>query len=81
MGKAASEGMSSAGGLILGRRTYEIFAAYWPNQGDDAPFAGFLNSVPKHVASRTLKEPLEWANSSLIESDVAEGIRKLRAAR
>src|SRR5688500_5679425 len=60
MGKAAGEGMGTADGLLLGRKTYEIFAAYWPEQGDDVPFAGFLNSVPKYVASQTLREPLEW---------------------
>jgi dihydrofolate reductase len=79
MGKAAGEGMGSAGGLILGRRTYEIFAAYWPKQGDDAPFAGFLNSVPKYVASRTLREPLEWNNSHLLEGDAPDAVRRLKA--
>lgn len=78
MGQEAGKGMGSAGGLVLGRKTYEIFAAYWPNQGDDVPFAGFLNKVPKYVASRTLSEPLEWANAHLIEGDVAEGVRKLK---
>jgi dihydrofolate reductase len=78
MAEASSLGMASTGGLVLGRRTYDIFAGYWPHQGDDAPFASFLNKVPKHVASRTLKEPLVWANSRLIQGDVAEGIRKLK---
>jgi dihydrofolate reductase len=78
MGKAAGEGMSQAGGLLLGRKTYEIFAGYWPHQGDDNPFAGFLNKVPKYVASRTLKAPLEWNNSHLLEGDVAEAVRKLK---
>ena len=63
---------SSAGG-----RT-EIFAGYWPHQGDDAPFASFLNSVPKYVASGTLQEPLEWNNSHLLKGDVAEAVRKLK---
>jgi dihydrofolate reductase len=78
MGKAAGEGMGSAAGLVLGRKTYEIFNAYWPKQGDDAPFAGFLNTVPKYVASRTLEEPLEWNNSHLLKGDVAEAIRNLK---
>lgn len=78
MGALASEGMGSVGGLLLGRKTYEIFASYWPNQSDEAPFAQFLNSSPKHVASRTLKEPLEWANSKLIVGDVADEVRKLK---
>jgi dihydrofolate reductase len=74
----ASEGMGSTGALLLGRRTYEIFAAYWPNQADEAPFASFLNAIPKHVASTTLEEPLAWGNSHLIKGDVAEGVRKLK---
>jgi dihydrofolate reductase len=78
MGKAAGEGMGSAAGLVLGRKTYDIFNAYWPKQGDDAPFAGFLNSVPKYVASRTLREPLEWNNSRLLKGDIAEELRKLK---
>jgi dihydrofolate reductase len=78
MGEAAGEGMGSAGGLLLGRRTYEIFAAYWPKQGDDVPFASFLNSVPKYVASRTLREPLEWNNSHLLKGDVGEAVRGLK---
>jgi dihydrofolate reductase len=78
MVEASSLGMVSAGGLVLGRRTYDIFAAYWPHQGDDAPFASFLNKVPKYVASRTLQEPLEWANSHLIRGDVSEEVRKLK---
>jgi dihydrofolate reductase len=78
MGKAAGEGMGSAGGLLLGRKTYEIFAAYWPQQGDDVPFASFLNSVPKYVASRTLREPLEWNNSHLLKGDVADAVRRLK---
>jgi dihydrofolate reductase len=78
MGEAAGEGMGSAGGLLLGRKTYEIFAAYWPKQGDDVPFASFLNRVPKYIASRTLREPLEWNNSHLLKGDVADAVRRLK---
>ena len=78
MGKASSLGMGSANALLLGRRTYDIFAGYWPHQGDDAPFAKFLNTVPKYVASRTLQEPLEWNNSHLLQGDVADAVRKLK---
>jgi len=62
--------------FLLGRRTYEIFAAHWP-QSDD-PGAELFNSVTKHVASTTLKE-LEWENSKLIEGNVPDGIRALKA--
>jgi dihydrofolate reductase len=78
MGKASALGMDSTGGLLIGRRTYDIFAGYWPHQRDDAPFAHFLNTVPKYVASRTLQEPLEWNNSHLLKGDVAEAVRKLK---
>ncbi|MDQ4005117.1 MAG: dihydrofolate reductase family protein [Actinomycetota bacterium] len=78
MVKASALGMESAGALLLGRRTYEIFAGYWPNQGDDVPFAKFLNTVPKYVASTTLPEPLEWNNSHLLKGDVADAVRKLK---
>jgi dihydrofolate reductase len=61
--------------LVLGRRTYEIFAAHWPHSDD--PAAEALNRATKHVASTTLSE-LEWENSRLIEGDVPEGIRALK---
>jgi dihydrofolate reductase len=74
---AASMGevMSKPFDLVLGRKTYEIFAAFWP-QSDD-PGAELLNGATKHVASTTLKQ-LDWENSELIEGDVPEGIRALK---
>jgi dihydrofolate reductase len=63
--------------LVLGRKTYEIFAAFWPNSDD--PGAEALNGATKHVASTTLKS-LEWENSRLIEGDVPDGVRGLKAA-
>jgi dihydrofolate reductase len=69
------ESMSQPFDLVLGRKTYEIFAAYWPYS--DARGAEPLNRATKHVASTTLTE-LEWENSKLIEVDVPEGIRALK---
>jgi len=66
-----------ADALLLGRVTYEGFAAAWPSYSDEASFADKMNSMPKHVASRTLKT-LEWHNSTLIEGDVAEGVAALK---
>jgi dihydrofolate reductase len=63
--------------LVMGKKTYEFFAQVWPTrQGADADK---INSMPKYVASRTLKEPLQW-NSMLIKGDVVEEIRKLKQA-
>jgi dihydrofolate reductase len=74
-----NEDMSSFMGkpfeMLLGRRTYEIFAAYWPHA--DVPGADSINSAPKHVASRTL-ERTDWQNSTRIEGDVAEYVRNLK---
>jgi dihydrofolate reductase len=71
------QGMGSAGALLLGRRTYEDLASYWPNQSDN-PFTDVLNASQKYVASRTLKEPLPWSNSTLLEGDAADAVAKLR---
>lgn len=64
--------------LVLGRRTYEIFEAYWPYQPEDHPIAKLLNAAKKHVASRTLKT-LGWNNSVLLPADVVSAIVDLKA--
>ncbi|MGH8279864.1 MAG: dihydrofolate reductase family protein [Gammaproteobacteria bacterium] len=64
--------------LVLGRRTYEIFEAYWPYQPDDDSIAKTLNAAKKHVASRTLKV-LRWNNSTLLHGDVVSAIIALKA--
>jgi dihydrofolate reductase len=63
--------------LLLGRKTYEIFAAYWPQAAAEDPIAARLNSAPKYVASRTL-DTVEWNNSKLIEGDVADAVARLK---
>jgi len=69
-------GASAPYELLLGRGTYEIFAAHWPHS--EGPIADRLNSTRKHVASRTL-ERAEWSNSTVIEGDVAEYVKTLKA--
>src|SRR5436853_5575855 len=68
----------AADALLLGRKTYEGFAAAWPGRTDDAGFADKFNSMPKYVASTTLTEPLEWNNSHLLGADVPGAVRKLK---
>jgi len=63
--------------LLIGRRTYETFAAAWPQRGSDVPNADWMNNIRKHVASTTLTSP-EWNNSTVIEGDVAEAVRSLK---
>jgi dihydrofolate reductase len=75
--KAASAGMAETGAMLLGRVTYAQFATVWPNQPDN-PFGAFLNATRKYVASRTLREPLPWANSVLLDGDAAEAVARLR---
>jgi dihydrofolate reductase len=73
------ETLTTAGGFLLGRRTYEGFAAHWPNASEEEQVvAQPLNTKPKYVASRTLSEPLEWQNSTLLQGDVAQGVAALK---
>jgi dihydrofolate reductase len=64
--------------LLLGRKTYDIFAGYWPTAPAEIPFTGLLNRVPKYVASRTLSDPLPWAGSSVLAGDLAQDVNALK---
>jgi dihydrofolate reductase len=78
MGKVAQQSMSTTGALLLGRRTYEDFAGFWPHQ-EGNPFTEVLNNARKYVASSTLEEPLPWQNSTLVSGNVGEAVRRLRS--
>ncbi|MFC3996832.1 dihydrofolate reductase family protein [Nocardiopsis sediminis] len=65
------------GALLLGRRTYDIFSAYWPLAEPDDPIGSKLNTMPKYVASRTLGS-VEWQNSTLLTGDTAEAVAALK---
>jgi dihydrofolate reductase len=67
-----------ADALLLGRRTYEIFAASWPLAAADDPIGAKLNAMPKHVASRTMTS-LDWQNSALLADDTVDAVRELKA--
>jgi len=65
------------GAMLLGRRTYEDFAAFWPTQ-PDSPFSQALDKMQKYVASTTLTEPLPWMNSTLLAGDAAKAVAALK---
>ncbi|MET8834147.1 dihydrofolate reductase family protein [Micromonospora sp. NPDC004540] len=77
-GDAMFEQARGMDALLLGRRTYEIFAGYWPTAPAEIPFTGLLNRVPRYVASRTLHEPLDWAGSTLLGGDLEESVAALK---
>jgi dihydrofolate reductase len=76
MRERMGEWMSQPFDLVLGRKTYEIFAGFWPNNPDE-PGADVLNNATKYVASTTLTE-LDWEKSNLIQGEVPDGIRALK---
>lgn len=80
MGRFVDEWFAAADSFLLGRKTYEIFAAHWPHMtddDDDDPVANKLNRLPKYVASKTL-DKMEWNNSTLLEGDVADEVANLK---
>jgi len=78
VGQVVGDSMQSADTMLLGRRTYEEFAAYWSDKtAEDDPFADYINDTPKYVVSTTLTS-VDWRNATLIEGDVAAGITKLK---
>ena len=79
MGQAVGEAIAATDTLLLGRRGYEEFAAYWPHQDPASdPFVSVMNDTPKVVVSTTL-EKLDWQNSTLIQGDLVEGVNELKA--
>src|SRR5262245_63994526 len=77
LGRIMTNLTDRAGVVLLGRKTYDIFAASWPLAGDADPIAAKLNSVPKYVVSETLKT-VEWNNSILLTGNVVEEVTKLK---
>ena len=78
MGAVVGEAMSSNDATLLGRQTYDEFAAYWPNADPEDPFTGAMNGARKYVVSDTLTEAT-WENSSVISGDVAAELTRLKA--
>jgi dihydrofolate reductase len=77
LGRAMGEHMARGSALLFGRRTYEDLLGHW-NSVPDSPFAPALNTARKFVASRKLREPLPWPNSTLLGDDVVEAVAALK---
>ena len=76
------ENVTQAGGFLLGRGTYDLFAAHWPEaSAEEQTLAVPMNTLPKYVASRTLKEPLRWQNSHLLPGEIAGAVAALKRER
>ena len=78
-GRVLFEQASSMDALLLGRRTFDLFADYWPHAPDEIPFTNLLNGVAKYVVSRTLAEPLGWQGSTIVTGDLTESITSMKA--
>jgi dihydrofolate reductase len=82
LGQLLNRTIAETDAVILGRVTYTEWAGYWPAMSDDSPdggFASFINTTPKHVASRTLgQQDLAWSNSHLIEGELVDFVRALK---
>ncbi|HEX6872092.1 MAG TPA: dihydrofolate reductase family protein [Micromonosporaceae bacterium] len=78
MGQAVQDQMADADAMLLGRRTYAEFAAYWPNHPSDVPPGDYMNHTEKFVASSTL-DKVEWSNSTLLRGDLVQELTRLKA--
>jgi dihydrofolate reductase len=77
VGQVIGASMATSDAMLLGRITYQAFAAYWPNVSEDDPFGNFMNNQTKYVVSSTL-DKAEWKNSHLIKGDVVAELNKLK---
>ena len=78
MGEEIQRTLESVDAMLLGRTTYEEWAAFWPAQSGDDPFAKKFNSIPKYVVSKTLKAPLAWKPSTVVAGDLAKEVAGLK---
>jgi dihydrofolate reductase len=77
MGAVIGKGTETYGAFLMGRVLYEQWAEFWPNQGDEVPFASFINNVPKYVVSNTL-DKATWNNTTIVSGDVAGQLREIK---
>jgi len=78
LGQAMGAAIARVDTVLLGRVSYEEWASYWPNAGDDDPFAAFINPIEKLVASRTLTGDLAWSNARLLKGDLLTEVAAMR---
>ena len=72
-----TEAYAASDALLLGRRTYEVFAGSWPERGSDIPNADWMNNTQKYVASNSLVSP-KWQNTTVLDGDVRDAVRRLK---
>ncbi|MBP0459068.1 dihydrofolate reductase family protein [Streptomyces montanisoli] len=77
VGAATADWYEGSDAMLLGRKTYDIFASYWPTADPANPFTARMNGMRKYVASRTLTS-VEWQNSTLLEGDIVDAVRRLK---
>jgi dihydrofolate reductase len=77
-GPVMFEKAQSMDALLLGRKTYDIFAGYWPNAPEEIPFTKLLNEVPKYVASRTLSGALPWNGATALDGDLVDAVTEIK---
>jgi dihydrofolate reductase len=78
MGAVVGSGMETQGAFLLGRRLYDQWSEYFPGQGDDVPFASYINNLPKYVlTSRPMKDEL-WNATTVIDHDHEDAVRRLK---
>lgn len=77
MGAAIGRGMETCEAFLMGRVLYDEWSAYWPGQGEEEPFASFINNLPKYVVSNTL-DKATWNNTTVVSGDVAAELRQIK---
>lgn len=78
LARSAAKGVVETTAYLLGRKTYEKMAVFWPNESDENPIAASLNSTPKYVVTRSLSS-LEWPGSHILDGDIVESVGTLKA--
>jgi dihydrofolate reductase len=79
MGRIVGAGMETTSAFLMGRKLYDEWSEYWPQQGPDVPFSDFINTLPKYVVSSTVQEA-SWQNTTVVSGDVAARLHEVKAS-